>query len=225
MRILLIEDEPEMAGLIAADVEDAGFVVDRGRCSSDALEAVEQSSYDLILLDRRLPDGDGLSLLPAIRKTRPGIRVIMLTALDAMNEKVSGLNSGADDYLTKPYIKDELVSRIRACLRRPGCAAQPPAVIGALSFDLASSQVSVRGRPLTLHRRELTLLEALIRRANRVATRETLLEEVYGLQAEVQPSALDTLVWRLRSNLKAVEAGVTIHMVRGIGYTLKKEHK
>ncbi len=225
MRILLIEDEPEMAGLIAADVEDAGFVVDRGRCSSDALELVKQSSYDLVLLDRRLPDGDGLALLPAIRKIRPGIRIVMMTALDATNEKVSGLDSGADDYLTKPYSKEELIARIRACLRRPGCEAQPPIVIGALSFDLASSQVSVRGRLLTLHRRELTLLEALMRRANRVATRETLLEEVYGFQAEVQPNALDTLIWRLRSNLKAAEAGVSIHMVRGIGYALTKERK
>ena len=225
MRIFLIEDEPEMAGLIAADVEDAGFVVDRGRCSSDALESVKQSNYDLVLLDRRLPDGDGLALLPAIRKTRPGIRVMMLTALDAMNEKVSGLDSGADDYLTKPYKKEELAARIRACLRRPGCEALPPVVIGDLSFDLATSQVSVRGTPLTLHRREFTLLEALMRRVNRVATRETLLEEVYGLQAEVQPNALDTLIWRLRSNLKAAEAGVSIHMVRGIGYALTKERK
>ncbi len=225
MRILLIEDEPEMAELIASDVEAAGFVVDYGRSSSEALESVKHANYDLVLLDRRLPDGDGLALLPAIRQTRPGIRVMMLTALDAMKEKVAGLDSGADDYLTKPYDKEELVSRIRACLRRPGCGAQPPVVIGALSFDLASLQVSVRGTALALHRRELSLLEALMRRANRVATRETLLEEVYGVQAEVQPNALDTLIWRLRSNLKAAEAGVAIHMVRGIGYALTKERK
>ena len=223
MRILLIEDEPKMAELIASDVEEAGFVVDHGRSANDALYSVEQSNYDLVLLDRRLPDGDGLTLLPAIRKARPGIRVLMLTALDALDEKVSGLDSGADDYVTKPYKKEELIARIRACLRRPGCDAQPPVVIGALSFDLASSQVSVRGTALALHRRELSLLEALIRRVNRVVTRETLLEEVYGLQAEVQPNALDTLIWRLRSNLKAAEAGVAIHMVRGIGYALTKE--
>jgi len=225
MRILLIEDEPQMAELIASDVEEAGFVVDHGRSANDALYSVQQSNFDLVLLDRRLPDGDGLALLPAIRKARPGIRVMMLTALDTLDEKVSGLDSGADDYVSKPYKKEELISRIRACLRRPGCDDQPPVVVGALSFDLASLQVSVGGTALTLQRRELTLLEALIRRANRVVTREALLEEVYGLQTEVQPNALDTLIWRLRSSLKAAEAGVAIHMVRGIGYALTKERK
>jgi two-component system, OmpR family, response regulator len=220
MRILLIEDEPEMTRLIAALLTKEGFVTDRGRSLADALEAAKRSAYDLILLDRRLPDGDGMSLLPAIRKMRPGVRVMMLTALDALHEKVSGLDAGADDYLTKPFEEEELFARIRACLRRPGCDAQPPVVLGALAFDLAIRQATVADRPFTLRRRELILLESLVRRANRVTSREALLEEVYGFEADVQPHALDTLVWRLRRRLSEARAGVTIHLVKGIGFAL-----
>lgn len=220
MRILLIEDEAEMARLLASRLASEGYVIDRGRTLKDALSAARRSAYELILLDRRLPDGDGLSLLPTVRRFQPGVRVIMLTALDALDERVSGLDAGADDYLIKPFEEEELLARIRACLRRPGSKVQPPVVVGALTFDFASREASAAGRPIPLPRRELWLLEALIRRARRVAMREALFEAAYGNEADVQPHALDTLVWRLRGRLQQAGAGVTIHLVKGVGFAL-----
>ncbi|MGA8172749.1 MAG: response regulator transcription factor [Methylocystis sp.] len=220
MRILLIEDEAEMARLLASRLASEGFVVDRGRTLDDALSAARRSAYELILLDRRLPDGDGLSLLPTLRGIQPGVRVIMLTALDALNERISGLDAGADDYLIKPFEEEELFARIRACLRRPGFEVQPPVVVGALTFDFASREASVAGHAISLRRRELRLLEELIRRSGRVSTREALLDAAYGDDAAVQPHALDTLVWRLRQRLVQAEAGVMIHLVKGVGFAL-----
>jgi two-component system OmpR family response regulator len=220
MRLLLIEDEPEMAQLITQLVVQAGFVVDHERTAEGALSAARGPAYDLVLLDRRLPDADGMALLAPLRVIHPGIHVILLTALDSLNDTVSGLDAGADDYLTKPFRGPELISRIRACLRRPGAAAQPPLVVADLTFDLATRQVTVADRPVELHRRELLLLEALMRRARRVVTREVLLEEVYGRDDAVQQHTLDTLVWRLRRRLEATGAGVSIHLARGLGYIL-----
>jgi two-component system, OmpR family, response regulator len=223
MRILLVEDEPDMARLVRALVAGAGFVVDQAGGLGEALEASRQYNYDLLLLDRRLPDGDGLSLLPVVRAMSPGVRVMILTALDELSERVMGLDAGADDYLTKPFQGEELIARIRACLRRPGGAPLPPLVVGLLALDLATREVSVAGRPVALNRRELMLLQAMMRRASRVTTREALLEEVYSLLDEVQANTLDTLVSRLRRRLADLDSGVAIHTVRGIGYILTEQ--
>jgi two-component system OmpR family response regulator len=220
MRILVIEDEPEMARLIASLLAQAGFVVDRVTSLEDTREAVRQSAYDLLLLDRRLPDDDGISLLPSIRRARPGIRVIMLTALDATKEKVSGFEAGADDYLTKPFEGEELIARVRACLRRPGFDALPILTVGRLSLNPSTRQVLANGTPVVLHRRELMLLEALMRQASRVTTRESLLDEVYSRHEDVQQNTLDTLVSRLRRRLTQVDSGVAIHTLKGLGYML-----
>jgi two-component system, OmpR family, response regulator len=223
MTILLVEDEPEMAAMLVDQIRHAGLVVDHMGSLRDAQEAMRDLDYDLILLDRRLPDGDGLTLLPTIRSMRPGARVIMLTALDKMRDKVAGLDSGADDYLIKPFDVEELLARIRACLRRPGGVNVPPIEVGALKFDFSSRVASVRGEPLLLHGRELSLLEALLRRAGQVVARKALMGEVYGLDDETLPNALDVLVSRLRKRLTQLEAGVTIHPARGIGYLLTEQ--
>lgn len=220
MRILLVEDEPEMADLIASLVSHEGFGVELTRSIDEASRAATQSAYDLILLDRRLPDGDGLSLLPKLRSVRPGVRIIVLSALDTLDDTVSGLDAGADDYLVKPFRRAELLARLRACLRRPGCEGQPMLCLGNLTFEPASSQAMVRGVPFRIDRRELALLEALMQHANQVITRESLLDEVYGRHAAVEQHRLDTLIWRLRRRLDALEAGVTIHLARGIGYMI-----
>lgn len=220
MRILLVEDEPEMARLIASLVAAIGLTVDHVSNLADAREATAQHAYDLLLLDRRLPDGDGVSFLPTLRATRPGARVMLLTAMDALNDKVSGLEAGADDYLTKPFQGEELIARIRVCLRRPTGEALPPLRVGALSLNFTSRDVTVNGRFIAFNRRELMLLQALMRRVSRVTTREALLEEVYGLADDVQANTLDTLVSRLRRRLAELEAGVELHTVRGVGYML-----
>lgn len=223
MRILLVEDEPEMARLIASLVAATGLTVDHVGNLADAREATAHRAYDLLLLDRRLPDGDGVSFLPALRAMQPGARVMLLTAMDALNDKVSGLEAGADDYLTKPFQGEELIARIRACLRRPAGETLPPLRVGALSLDFASRDVTVNGRFVAFNRRELMLLQALMRRVSRVTTRETLLEEVYGLADDVQANTLDTLVSRLRRRLAELEAGVELHTVRGVGYMLTEQ--
>jgi DNA-binding response OmpR family regulator len=220
MTILLVEDESELAQLLVEQMRGAGLVVDRVGSLEDALESVRQFPYDLILLDRRLPDGDGLSIVPQLRRSRPGIRVLVVTALDGTSDKVEGLDSGADDYLIKPFDTVELLARIRASLRRPGCEIAPPVVVGVLSFDLASRNVVVGSRALVLHGRELALLEALARRVGRVVPRKILMGEVYGLDEDALPNSLDVLVSRLRKRLADVEAGASIYPARGIGYIL-----
>jgi two-component system, OmpR family, response regulator len=220
MTILLVEDEAELAQLLVEQMRQAGLVVDRIGALEDALESVRQFPYDLVLLDRRLPDGDGLSIVPQIRRWRPGIRVIILTALDGASDKIAGLDGGADDYLIKPFDMEELLARIRASLRRPGCEISPPVVVGALSFDLGSRSAVVGDRALLLHGRELALLEALVRRVGRVVSRKILMGEVYGLDDDALPNSLDVLVSRLRKRLSEAETGASIYPARGIGYIL-----
>ena len=220
MRMLLVEDEKEMARLIAALLSHAGFNVDVAPSIDRALSAIRECAYGLLLLDRRLPDGDGASILKPAREMRPGIRVIMLTALDALDDKIFGLNAGADDYLTKPFQGEELLARVRACLRRPGGESRPPIVAGPLSYDLQTDDVSINGSTINLSRRELMLLRGLMQRLNRVTSRSSLLTEIYGFEDDVMATSLDTIVCRLRRRLSELKAPVAIHTVRGRGYML-----
>ena len=207
-----------MSRLIARSVGATGFIVDRVGSIAEAEAALTIGRHALVLLDRRLPDGDGLALLPSIRTASPGIPVIVLTALDDVRDKVRGLDAGADDYLAKPFDADELLARIRAALRRPGGELPPAIRCGDLRFDPASREVTVGDRLLVLGRRELALLQALIRRAGRVVQRDALQEAIYGFDDEIQSNALDAHVSRLRARLAV--ARVAIHPVRGVGYML-----
>jgi two-component system, OmpR family, response regulator len=222
MRVLLIEDEPEMARALGVCLGRSGFIADQVGGLEEARAAMQCYRYTLALVDRRLPDGEGLELVPELKRSQPGIRVLVLTAFHAVSDRIAGLDAGADDYLAKPFDLDELMARIRACLRRSDMGSAPPAALGALSFDFATHQVRVDGVPLVLHRRELALLEALMRHAGRLILRDQLLEEVYGFDDEVQMNALNILVSRLRKKLDERNAGVEIHAARGIGYMLTK---
>ncbi|MBG0795848.1 response regulator transcription factor [Methylocystis sp. H62] len=223
MRILLVEDEPELARALSVRLGRSGFIADHVSALDEARAALTCHKYALALVDRRLPDGDGLELLSGMRALQPGIRILILTACESVADRICGLDAGADDYLAKPCDLDELMARIRACLRRSGGDAPPPVALGRLSFDLASHQVVVGGRPIVLHRRELALLEALIRNAGRVVLRDKLLEEIYGFDDDVDGNALNILVSRLRRRLHDLDAGVEIHAARGIGYMLARE--
>ncbi len=221
MRILLVEDEAELANLILRNVAAKGFAIDRARTLAEARDAAGAAPYALVLLDRRLPDGDGLSAIPALRHAHPAIPIIILTALDAIDARVAGLDSGADDYLVKPFALDELLARMRAALRRPGGAPPPAVTCGRLSYDLMERAVRVGGEPVALSRRELALLEALIMRAGRVVRRAALIEQVYNFDDEIQENTFDVLVARLRRRCAELDAGVTIHTVRGLGYMMR----
>lgn len=144
----------------------------------------------------------------------------MLTALDQIADKVRGLDAGADDYLTKPVDMDELSARIRAALRRPGAEPLPSVRCGAIAFDPGSREVTISGAPFPLKRRELAVLECLMLRARRVVQRQTLLDQLYGFDDEIQSNTLDAHVSRLRARLLDAGAGVVIHPVRGVGYLL-----
>lgn len=220
MRILVVEDQVDIGKLIADRLAGAGYLVDRVGMIADAKEALYAYDYPILLLDRRLPDGDGLAFLPEIRALRPNIRVLMVTALRSLDDRVNGLDAGADDYLIKPFDLDELLARIRASLRRPGAAPMPPVTLGSLSFDLNLHEAQVEGRPLILHKRELLLLEALMRRAGRAVTHSAIIDQIYGLDEQVQNDALKMLVSRLRQKLREANAGVEIYATRSVGYLI-----
>ena len=221
LRVLLVEDEPEMASALAAALKRYDMVVDLIATLADAEAAVACNAYDAILLDRQLPDGDGLSLIPKLRRTGVSVPVIVLTARGELADRVAGLDGGADDYLGKPFAVEELLARLRAVLRRPADLTSETVRLGRLSFDLGNREASVAGRPLDLPRRELLVLETLLRRMGRTVARSSLEEAVYSIDDEIQSNALDTHVSRLRRKLSEAQADIEIHAIRGVGYLLK----
>lgn len=222
MRLLLVEDEPELAQATSIRLVAAGFVVDHVSTLGNAVEAVLGAPYRAVLLDRRLPDGDGLSLIPVLR-TRPAPPfVIVLTALDDVPDRVAGLDAGAEDYLIKPFAFEELAARLRVLLRRSNEAGTAPSVeLGRLRYDLAAREPSVGGTALALPRRELAILDVLMRRSGRVVMREHLESQVYGYDDEISSNALEAHISRLRRRLADAHAGVIVHGVRGVGYLVR----
>lgn len=222
MRILIVEDQTEIAAHLSNRLAASGYATDVAGTLDDAIEAIRQFDYPLVVLDRRLPDGDGLIALPTIRQLRPATRVLLVTAMRSIDDRVNGLDSGADDYLTKPFDDSELMARIRAVLRRSKVAPEPNAVLGNLVFDFNRQCAFVSGRPLKLPKREALLLETLVRHAGCAAKHDTLISEIYGPNEGIQPDSLKMAISRLRQHLKDYDAGVEIHTLRGIGYLIEE---
>lgn len=221
-RVLLVEDDPALAREIVRVLEREGWAIDHVTCLAEAFEAVIQYAYRAILLDRRLPDGDGIALVPAARSRPTAPSIIFLTARDEVADRIEGLDAGADDYLVKPFALQELLARLRAaCRRLPMGQAPEPIEAGHLSFDPVSREARVNGRPLNLRRRELALLELLVRRVGRVVQKAYLDTELYGIGADVSGNALETQVSRLRRVLEDAEAGLELRTIRGVGYMLR----
>lgn len=219
MRILLVEDEAELSRMLVTTLSRHGILVDCASTLAIAQEAIAGSVHDAIVLDRTLPDGDGLSLLAAIKAMPQRTPVIILSALGTLDHKVEGLDTGADDYLAKPFALDELLARLRAITRRPQAVAQQRVTVGRLGFDVEHRTAEIDGVPLELPRRELLVLETLACRAGRVVTRAALEEAVYGYDDEIASNTLDAHISRLRRKLSV--AGLEIHTLRGIGYLLR----
>ena len=211
MRLLLVEDNDRLAELVVKGLVDAGFTLDRVARLDEAAAALATAKFDTVVLDLSLPDGDGGDWLKERRAAGERVPVLMLTARAATGDKVKGLNSGADDYLAKPFEMAELVARVKALLRRPGGVLGLTLELGKLRFDTVHREAFVEDRPLPLSASELTLLELLLRRSGRVVARRLLEEGLYGFDDEVGPNSLEAHVSRLRKKLEAAEAGVQIH--------------
>ncbi len=222
MRLLLVEDHDRLSENLVNALRAAGFSPDRVADAAGALAALDSVHYAACILDLGLPDADGMSVLAYIRKRHGNLPVLICTARDAFEDRIAGLNAGSDDYLVKPFNMDELIARVRALLRRPGGALGVELSAGNLTFDTVNRQASVDQEPLTLSRREMDLLEILLRRTGRVVAKETLEEALYGFDKEATPNAIEVATHRLRKKLEKAGVSVHIHTIRGIGYLLKE---
>jgi DNA-binding response OmpR family regulator len=222
MRLLVIEDEPELGGLVRSALEREGFAVDLAETLDAATDCLGLVSYDVAVLDLALPDGDGLTLLRKIRKQGSVFLVLVLTARDAPEDRVLGLNAGADDYLIKPFHMPELIARLRALLRRPSAALGVTLTLGALVLDTTSRQVRVGGAEVGLTVRETSMLEILLREQGTVVSRERMEQRLYSFEAQLGSNALEVLIHRLRRRLQEAGAAVIIHTVRGVGYLMSE---
>lgn len=222
MRLLVVEDEARIAEIVRAALLRDGFAVDVLGLCADAREALATTSYDAAILDLGLPDGDGLRLLKELRGKGNSLPVLVLTARDAVEHRVVGLDAGADDYLIKPFAMAELIARTKALLRRPGGALGATLKSGNLVLDTIGRDVRVDDKGLVLTRREIAILEHLMRRAGRVVPKAVLEEKLYGLDDELESNAIPVHVHHLRRKLIDHGATVEIHTVRGVGYLLVK---
>lgn len=222
MRFLLIEDAPRLRELLSDAVNAAGWNVDAVDTAADAREAIATTPYDLYLVDLGLPDGDGLDLVRSISLGGTKAPVLILTARSAVEERVAGLDSGADDYLVKPFNAAELLARCRALLRRSPLSVMPVMALGRLAFDSAQAKVTCDGRDLSLTSREKSLLEALMREAGRVVAKRRLEHTLSKLGEEFSSNAVELAVSRLRRKLDGFDTGTSLETVRGVGYMLSE---
>lgn len=220
MKILLVEDHAPMREMTADFLVERGFAVEAVGSGAAALAAADSTSYDAVILDLGLPDIDGTEVLKALRQRGKNPPALLLTARDSLGDRVSGLNSGADDYMVKPFALSELEARLRAVLRRPGPRQGMAYVLGPLRFDTVSRQAHIGNEPLDLTRREAAVLEELLRSAGRVIAKDVLEDRLYALEDAGSANALEAAVSRLRKKLAAARAELSIETRRGIGYRI-----
>ena len=219
MRLLLVEDDAMIGDAVRASLQEAAYAVDWVRTAKDAEHSIACQQYDLILLDLGLPGGDGMTLLRDLRSTRNPLPVVIMTARDSVNDRIQGLDAGADDYLVKPFATGELLARMRAVLRRKGGSANPIMSNGAISLDPTTREAQVGANaPVLLSNREFALLRALIQRPGAILSRAELEERIYGWGEEVESNVVEYLIHGLRKKLGA-EA---IKNIRGLGWMVAK---
>lgn len=221
MRILIVEDDSVLADGLTRTLRHADYAVDNAANGVDADHVLAAQAYDLVILDLGLPGLDGFEVLRRMRRRSSSVPVLVLTARDALEDRVKGLDLGADDYMIKPFDLPELEARVRALIRRGQSGGASQLTHGALVLDTAGRRATLAGDPLDLSARELGVLEVLMMRTGRVVNKEQLAEQLYGWDEEVGPNAIEVYVHRLRKKLEP--AGVNIRTIRGLGYLLEKE--
>ena len=225
-RILLVEDEEKLARMVELELQYEGYEVEKAFDGRTGLELALSGKFDLVLLDIMLPALSGMEVLRRLRK-ESALPVIMLTARDTVVDKVSGLDMGADDYITKPFAIEELLARIRAALRkRPAQAPEPPRSLltaGPLAMDTDRHEVTVSGESVELTRREFDLLRYLLENKEKVITRESLLDHVWGFDFVGETNAVDVYIRFLRAKIDERFGVKLIHTVRGVGYVIREE--
>ncbi len=222
MRLLIVEDERPLALHLAKGLREEGFAVDVAATIEQASELTVETSYDLVLLDRGLPDGDGVRLLHALREQGWTAPVLVLTARDLTSDKVEGLDSGADDYLTKPFAFAELLARVRALLRRRGLEPAMVLTVDDLRLDRTARLAERAGAPLELTPKEYALLEYLMLHAGAAKSRAEIAEHVWDLSYEARSNVIDVIVARLRRKLEAGGRPRLLQSVTGLGYALRR---
>jgi heavy metal response regulator len=225
MRILLVEDDKKVASFIRKGLEEEGYAVDVAAEGEAGLFMGLDRLHDLIILDVMLPKKPGFQVLRELRQAKVATPVLMLTARDTVEDKVQGLDAGADDYLTKPFVFAELLARVRALLRRRAEARSPRLQVADLVLDPATRSVTRGGQPITLTNREFALLEYLMRNAGRVLTRTAITEHVWDYDFDSGTNVIDVYVNYLRKKIDAGHEPKLLHTVRGAGYVLRESHE
>ena len=223
MRLLLVEDDVKIASFVVKGLREAGFAVDHAANGEDGLHLALTLSYDAAIIDVMLPERDGLSLINELRGRGIGTPIIILSARGSVDDRVKGLQTGSDDYLTKPFSFAELLARVQALIRRSSSGTTDPShlQVGDLSMDLFRREVIRAGRKIDLQPREFALLEYMMSSAGRVITRTMIMEHVWNYDFDPQTNVVDVLVCRVRNKVDRGFRDKMIHTIRGVGYVLK----
>lgn len=220
MRILMVEDDNMLADAIALALKQASHMVQRASTGVEADRRLALNEYDLVLLDLGLPQMDGFEVLKRLRARRSKVPVMILTVKDAVEDRVTGLDLGADDYLTKPFELSELEARVRALIRRANANASSDLLHGPLRLDTVGRRLFFNGAPVDLSARELSVVELLLLREGRVVTKQQIADHLYGWEDTSSSNAVEVFVYRLRRKLEP--SSVDIRTVRGMGYLIEK---
>jgi two-component system OmpR family response regulator len=220
VRILLVEDDVMLAEAIARALTQSAHTVDSARSGDEADRALLANKYDLVLLDIGLPQIDGFEVLRRLRQRRSSVPVLMMTVRESLEDRVAGLDLGADDYLAKPFHLSELEARVRALIRRAHGSGSSELVHGPLRLDMSGRRLYCNGLPLELSARETAVIELLLLKEGKVVTKQQIVDHLYGWEDASNSNSIEVFVYRLRRKLE--DSGVTIRTVRGMGYLIEK---